>query len=148
LLRQNWRGAWLQDLAHTQLEMFAVEQRGEASGPPLFFTANAVQNIGFALHELATNASKHAAFSAANGRVVVRWSGPTNNRILIQWSEHDGPTIDSPLRQGFGHQVLTDLVPKALQGQAKLDFCPEGLRWQLTIPASHTSSTIRTEAFS
>jgi two-component sensor histidine kinase len=35
--------------------------------PELFLSSDAVQNIGFALHELATNASKHGALAAPVG---------------------------------------------------------------------------------
>ena len=68
LLRQNWQGAWMSDLVHAHLELFAAEGRARVSGPPIFLAAKAVQNIGFALHELATNASKHGAL-VNDGRV-------------------------------------------------------------------------------
>jgi two-component sensor histidine kinase len=151
LLRQNWQGAWLGDLVSAHLDMFGAGQRVDSGGPAIFLNGNAVQNIGFALHELATNASKHGALSAADGRVVVRWSGPdADSRILIRWSEHDGPTVRSSLRQGFGHLVLTQLVARSLQGEAKLDFASHGVCWQLDIPASHALSTpiARTEMLS
>lgn len=138
LLGQNWQGAWLSDLVRAHVDLFAAGQRIEANGPPLFLNGNAVQNIGFALHELATNASKHGALSSAGGRVAVHWSGPgSDNRIRLVWSEHDGPTVHSPLRKGFGHLVLTQLVARALQGETKLEFGSAGLIWELDIPASH-----------
>jgi two-component sensor histidine kinase len=118
--------------------MFGAATRTQIEGPALFLNANAVQSIGFALHELATNASKHGALSASRGSVLVSWSGPEpDDRIHLEWIEGDGPAVQSPLRQGFGYLVLTELVAQSLQGTAKLDFAPSGIQWRLDIPASH-----------
>jgi two-component sensor histidine kinase len=138
MVRQNWEGAWISDLVRAHLDLFAAAKRAQASGPPIFIDAHAAQNIGFALHELATNASKHGALCTPGGRIAIRWSGPgAEDRIHLEWAEHDGPTTHSPLRQGFGHMVLTQLVAQALQGACKLDFLPSGVRWQLDFPGSY-----------
>ena len=94
MLRQNWQGAWLEDLVRAHLELFAAGARARVSGPPIFLDANAVQNVGFALHELATNASKHGALSVPNGRVVVTWSEPD-----------DGARIRLNGRKSMGQQL-------------------------------------------
>jgi two-component sensor histidine kinase len=139
MVRQNWQGAWLSDLVSAHLDMFGAGPRAHIEGPPLFLSANAVQNIGFALHELATNASKHGALTHPQGRVLVHWSGPEpDGRIRLEWVEQDGPVVQSPQRQGFGYLVITELVPQALQGTAKLDFSPNGIRWHLDIPGTHS----------
>jgi hypothetical protein len=65
LLRQAWQGAWMSDLVHAHLDLFGAGTHVQASGPPIFFSAQAVQNIGFGLHELATNASETR--SSVNG---------------------------------------------------------------------------------
>jgi two-component sensor histidine kinase len=141
MLRQNWQGAWMGDLVEAQLDLFAAGERAQVSGPPIFLNANAVQNIGFALHELATNASKHGALSVPDGRVVVTWSEPGDDgRIRLEWAERDGPTVASPLRQGFGNLVLTRLVAQALQGVSKIQFCPEGVRWELKFSTNHVTN--------
>ena len=137
MLRQSWQGAWLGDLVRAHLELFATEKRVQIEGPPIFLDAHAVQNIGIALHELATNASKHGALSSAGGRVIVTWRGPDEQgRIRLEWLERAGPIVHSPLRQGFGHLVLTEIVAHALQGTAKLEFSPDGVHWQLDMPGS------------
>jgi two-component sensor histidine kinase len=148
MLQQNWQGAWLTDLVRAQLELFAAGNRAEITGPPIFLNANAVQNIGFALHELATNASKHGALSAPQGRVSVTWSGPTpDGRIHLKWTEQGGPPVHPPERKGFGHLVITELVAQALQGTSNLEFRAEGVHWSLDIPATHAlSATTTTEA--
>jgi two-component sensor histidine kinase len=138
LVRQNWQGASMKDLVVAQLDLFGVESRATVEGPQLLLDATAVQNIGFALHELATNASKHGALSSPNGSVSVKWSGPeSDGRIKLDWIEMDGPTVSHPLKRGFGHRVVTELVPAALQGSASLIFTPSGIRWHLDIPATY-----------
>jgi two-component sensor histidine kinase len=138
MVQQNWRGAWLGDLARAQLELFAAGNSTQIEGPPLFLNANAVQNIGFAMHELATNASKHGALSSPQGRVSVTWSGPTpDGRIHLEWTERGGPSVLPPDRKGFGHLVITELVAQALQGSSKLEFRREGVQWTLDIPATY-----------
>jgi two-component sensor histidine kinase len=139
MVRQNWQGAWLSDLVRAHLDLFGAGPRAHIEGPPLFLSANAVQNIGFALHELATNASKHGALTNPQGRVLVNWRGPeADGRIRLEWIEQDGPVVQSPQRKGFGYLVITELVPQALQGTAKLDFSPNGIRWHLDIPGTHS----------
>jgi two-component sensor histidine kinase len=138
MVRQNWQGAWLSDLVRAHLDLFGVGARAHTDGPALFLSANAVQNIGFALHELATNATKHGALTSPRGRVLVNWRGPdADNRIHLEWIERDGPSVASPKRQGFGHLIITELVAQALQGAAKLGFNQDGVHWHLDIPGTH-----------
>ena len=137
LVRQNWKGARLSELAHAHLDLFASPDRAGISGPELFLDSTAVQNIGFALHELATNASKHGALSTAKGRVSVAWSRPDAGHIRLVWTEEGGHPVMMPHQKGFGHRVIMELVPQALQGSAELEFTPDGLRWSLEFPAHH-----------
>src|SRR5262249_52818342 len=126
MLRQNWRGAWLADLVRAHIELFGVDGCVQIDGPRLFLTANAVQNIGFALHEMATTATKHGALSVPDGHVLVRWRQiEPDGRLHVDWIESGGPPVQPPQRRGFGHLVLTELVPSTLQGKAGLDFLPE-----------------------
>jgi two-component sensor histidine kinase len=137
LVRQNWQGARLSELVRAQLELFAVGDRAEISGPELLLHSTAVQNLGFALHELATNATKHGALSQPNGRIRVTWRGPAEGLIHFDWLERDGPAVAAPLHQGFGYRVMMKLVPQALQGSAQLHVSATGLNWHFEFPASH-----------
>lgn len=138
MVRQNWQGAWLGDLVKAHLDLFGAGSRALIEGPPLFLNANAVQNIGFALHELATNASKYGAIKSPEGRVLVTWRGPEEDgRIRMDWVERDGPLVQTPKRQGFGFLIMTDLVGQAVRGTATLEFSPDGVHWHLEFPASH-----------
>jgi two-component sensor histidine kinase len=135
MVRQNWQGAWLGDLVQAHLDLFGAASRADIEGPRLFLNANAVQNVGFALHELATNASKHGVLLGA-GRILVAWRH-CGDRVVLEWTEHGGPPAQIPDRQGFGYLVLTQLVPQALQGAARLEFASQGCEWRLDFPAHH-----------
>ena len=136
MLRQNWQGAWLEDLVRAHLNLFGAIPRADISGSALFLEANAVQNIGFALHELATNATKHGALHTPEGRVSVTWHC-ADGRVHLEWKETGGQEPKQPDHKGFGSLVLTDLVPQSLQGSGTLEFASEGCRWTLDFPATH-----------
>jgi two-component sensor histidine kinase len=140
MVQQNWQGAWLRDLVSTHLNLFGAGSRTQLDGPALFLSAHAVQNIGFALNELATNASKHGSLTSPQGRVLVSWSRVEGERIRLEWVERDGPAVQSPAHRGFGFLVITELVAQALHGDAKVDFYPEGIQWQLEFPSSHVAT--------
>jgi two-component sensor histidine kinase len=137
LLQQDWRGAWLQELVRAHLDLFGAHGGVQIEGPDIFLDATAVQNVGFALHELATNASKHGALSVSEGRVSIGWTAPGQGSVHLTWVEEGGTKPLGPMRQGFGHRVITELVPRALQGSSRLEFTADGLRWQLEIPDHH-----------
>jgi two-component sensor histidine kinase len=146
MVRQNWQGAWLRDLVQAHLDLFGAGPRAHIEGPPLFLSANAAQNIGFALHELATNASKYGALAGPEGRISVSWHGPgTDDRVLLEWVERGGPPVQTPRRTGFGHLVITQLVAQGLQGTASLDFTSDGVRWHLDVPATYALTSAPTE---
>jgi two-component sensor histidine kinase len=96
----------------------------------------AAQNLGLALHELATNAAKYGALSDEVGRVEIRWD-LDDGRFKISWQELDGPAVSAPSREGFGQKVVTRIVTLALEGKVDLRFEPSGLVWRLDIPDRH-----------
>lgn len=141
LVMQNWKGALLADLLRDQLGVFTTADSTaiSLSGPDVFLNPQATESIGLALHELATNAVKHGSLSVPRGKVAVSWaieppSGDAPERLRLTWIERGGPAVVAPSRKGFGHVVFDRIVARALDGELKMDFEPEGLTWQLTIP--------------
>jgi PAS domain S-box-containing protein len=140
LVKRDWHGVVLEDLVRTQLEPF-VESAGERlalHGPTLLLMPQAAQDLGMALHELATNASKYGALSAPTGKIEIGWTvdGGTAKaeRFVMTWRESGGPMVSPPLRTGFGSTVITRTLTTTLKGQAELEYRAEGLAWQLTAP--------------
>lgn len=138
LVRDNWFGTPLLDLIAEQMKPFGgIEQaRVDADGPPVTLNAAAVQHLGLALHELATNASKYGALSSDAGCVTIRWTlDEETRRIRMHWHESGGPAVTAPGRQGFGSIVIEQIVPRALKGKGRMEYPPEGVRWFFEFPA-------------
>ncbi len=129
----------LHGLIAAHLDSFGVRDRLQMEGPDVQLSAQAAQYLGMAFHELATNATKHGAFSEPQGRVSVSWSldGAAGEQVLtLRWQETGGPKIDGRPSPGFGTKVLEQLTPSALRGEACLDHKETGFVWQLKAPQS------------
>ncbi|HEX5999767.1 MAG TPA: sensor histidine kinase, partial [Hyphomicrobiaceae bacterium] len=128
-------------VVRTQLEPFGIGERCHISGAPVMLAPNAVQYIGMAIYELATNSVKYGALGAADGKVIISWSrlpaDETNGteEFQFEWREEDGPGVQPTSSGGFGRKVLEQLVSLALEGRATLIFHPAGVRWTLFAPA-------------
>jgi two-component sensor histidine kinase len=97
------------------------------------------ESLGFALHELATNAMKFGALSHPDGSVRVSWrvDGPDGGKILhLEWEERCGAGADiaRPTHRGFGLEFLEQSLPYDLDATIDLDFAPQGLRVTLDVP--------------
>ena len=88
-----------------------------------------------ALHELATNAAKHGALSTRAGRVSVRWCQPLNgsarDRLVIEWQESGGPSVETPSKSGYGTKVIADLSRYELGATVDLAFASYGVQCRL-----------------
>lgn len=140
LVQENWEGVQLAELVQSQLAPFLDEtnQRLIMQGEQLRLHPEAAHNLGLALHELATNASKYGALSNPSGQIEVTWAltadanGPP--KFSITWTETGGPAPGIAKRKGFGRQVIERLVPAALNGEATLTLEKPGLVWRLEVP--------------
>jgi two-component sensor histidine kinase len=141
LVGEDWAGASLRKLVRALLAPFIDDARRaiDISGPDVFVTTTAAQNLGLALHELATNAAKYGALSTPAGRVGVTWSldvGDAQARSLrIVWAEHGGPRVTPPKAKGFGHVVVERVVAQALNAAVDYDFREDGVVWAISVPS-------------
>jgi two-component system CheB/CheR fusion protein len=124
-----------------QLAPFGLLDQVQISvkGPPLALGSVAARNIGLALHELASNASKYGALSVPEGEVAVQWEltgGGDRQRFRMSWCESGGPIVTEPPRRGFGRQVIQRIPAQALAGKVTHEFVPAGVRWTLDVPAA------------
>lgn len=138
LVSEDWGGASMTDLFRSQLGHFAefIGTRIKLDGPDLRLAPEAAQNLGLALHELATNSAKYGALSTADGLIFVQWHviDQGMRRLHLQWRERDGPAIPHVRKKGFGHAVIERLVPRSLGGTGEVKLPPEGLVWTLCAP--------------
>lgn len=105
LVRSQWKGVKLTDLVTSQLAHYQhlIGGRIRISGLPVRISASAAQNLGMALHELATNAAKYGALSGDAGDVSIDWGvTPAGDTFTITWTESGGPPVDRARSQGAG----------------------------------------------
>jgi two-component sensor histidine kinase len=141
LIGNDWHGACIDDLVRSELATFGALDGVQIAvdGPPLGLNPEAARNIGLALHELATNATKYGALSVPEGAVAVHWElaeGAEGPRFHMTWRESGGPAVTEPVRQGFGLQVIQRLPAQALAGTVTHQFSPDGVTWALDAPAA------------
>ena len=142
LVDDDGRGASIGDLVRSQLEPFGEVDgvRIAATGRVVLLNPEAAQNIGLALHELATNATKYGALSVPEGVVTVNWElgpGDVGPRCFsLIWRERNGPKVMPPTRRGFGHVILQRMTGKMLQGKVNHEFEACGVSWTLEVPSA------------
>ncbi len=146
LVNQNWRGVDVAELVRAQLRPFVDEasDRVTITGPRLLLSPAAAQSIGMAIHELATNATKHGSLSVPTGTVSINWELRRKQDDILPslkmvWKEQGGPPVVPPERSGFGFVVFERMAKQALNAEITLEFPPEGLIW--TMEAGFASLT-------
>jgi two-component sensor histidine kinase len=141
MVRNQWRGANLDDLVRSQLAHFKdlIGTRIAHQGPRLFISASAAQPIGMALHELATNAGKYGALADGDGRVEIEWNVEQADSgaqlFVMSWRELGVHSVAAPSNRGFGSTVICEMVELSLDAKVDLNFPATGLFWRLRCPA-------------
>jgi PAS domain S-box-containing protein len=131
----RWIGAELSTIAEQELAPYsgAGEKRLRIGGPPMVLEPNSAQSIAMTLHELATNAAKYGALSAAGGAIDLDWSRAADGTLTLRWTESGGPAVQPPQRQGFGGRIIR-LMMMQLRGDARFDWRSEGLVCEIVLP--------------
>ncbi|RWK85663.1 MAG: PAS domain S-box protein [Mesorhizobium sp.] len=143
LVLNDWRGAGMADLVREHLRPFGHEERISPCGPDVTLRLNAVQNIGMALHELGTNATKYGALAGDAGTVRMDWRvapAPEGGDFELVWEEHfsePAAAADAKPHKGFGSVVLQRVVPTSLSGSASMERLPGLVRWTLSAPLAN-----------
>jgi len=142
LSRENWRSAGLLEVIHDALDPFGgLDERSgriQITGENIRFAPKAALALGIAFNELATNALKYGAFSNEYGSIRIEWTvepSPTGRRLVLIWTEKDGPVVAPPSRKGFGSHVIERGLAHELDGSVQLDYLPEGVVCTMNIPA-------------
>jgi two-component sensor histidine kinase len=141
LVQESWHGALLSDLVRSQLGHYLDRENSQISvdGPGVFLKPEAAQNIGLALHELATNAAKYGALSVPSGHVSITWGWAQDsspNAAEIIWVESGGPAVSPPEQRGFGSVVIERNLAKTLDANVHLSFEPNGIQCRIVVPGN------------
>jgi two-component sensor histidine kinase/DNA-binding response OmpR family regulator len=131
LSQSGWQGADLQEIAHDQLP--AHETSGIIlSGPPVRLEPHVALHVALVMHELGTNSVKYGALSRAEGVVYLSWA-LSDNQLRLDWRERGGPPVKSPLKRGFGTNLI-ERTAKGEGGTSHMIVEADGLRWEITLP--------------
>ena len=139
LTRNDWKGASLTDIVAGELRALDAPGSVSVQGPDIILPPRMSLSLSMALHELATNAMKHGALSAAGGRVEVHWEverdlgTPYPTGINISWIERGGPPVRPPAHEGFGSRLLR-VTSAELKGNLDVNWGSNGLGWRLSFP--------------
>lgn len=139
LLKSQWQRAELRSLVEETVEAYRVDgsDRVEVEGDPVFVTPRQGLGLALVLHELGTNAAKYGALSRPEGRLRVSWrveDGADGRRVRLDWRERDGPAVRPPGHRSFGSRLIERACSYELEGGARLDFAPDGLRCSIDFP--------------
>jgi PAS domain S-box-containing protein len=134
----GWKSTSLSELLNTLLAAFL--DRISFNGPNVFLEPDPTFGLSMAVHELATNASKHGSLSVGSGRVELSWSVTRTEQgltLVLDWKESRGPAPRRSRRQGFGSRLISMVIERQLNGQVEQSFAADGLRARLTVPLTH-----------
>ena len=138
LAETGWTEARLRDVIHTELAPHAADDGSNLTlnGPPVMLKPQAALFLALVVHELATNAAKYGALSVPGGRIDVTWkiAGDPPPHLELTWAEYGGPTIDGPLKPGFGTELIERGLRFELGGEAKLEAVDGRLQCHMIIP--------------
>jgi two-component sensor histidine kinase len=139
LTAAGWKGVSLEGLARRSLQIHVGDddERLRLSLEDLPLQAEAAQNLGLVLHELATNAVKHGAWSVPGGRVEITGGlvpGARSRALELVWRETGGPPTRPPEHRGFGTTLLDRAVRGRHRGEIQLDWQETGLVCRIVLP--------------
>jgi len=108
-------------------------------GPDVLLAPNDALSLGLAIHELATNARKYGALSAAGGKVSVSWHLVGGTEACVEWCEAGGPKVPEMRNAGFGTELIDKVIAREFDRNVELTFDPDGVRCSLVIPVRRRS---------
>ena len=125
------RTALLGDLLSVLLapydDMGAFNGRIRVSVPRMVVGEKAATTLALIVHELATNALKHGALSAAAGLLDVSCTDHADE-VVIVWTERGGPPVFAPTEPcGFGSKLMARTMAGQFAGSIATEWSKQGV---------------------
>ncbi len=141
---REWSGISLVDLITRQVEPYAIYDAAQMVlvGEDIVLPPDHALGLGIALHELATNAAKHGAFSVASGQVRVSWEiepGLDGSRVIIHWMESGGPSVVARETRGLGERLIERSLDKVISSSVRLSYPESGMEAIISMPIKDSS---------
>ena len=112
----------------------ADQRRVQFLGDDAEIDDGAATPLALLFHELATNAAKYGALSAAGGTVILTGQAG-DQRYHLDWKERGGPGINyTGEAPGFGSRVIQLSVEGQLHGRLERFWESDGLRIEIDLP--------------
>ncbi|WP_233564657.1 CheR family methyltransferase [Achromobacter sp. K91] len=124
-------------LIRLELDAIGHLERVCVEGESVLITPDCAQTLALALHELGTNAVKHGALGAENGKLTVRWRQEHQllaESLVIEWIESGLPNPPDSTRSGYGRELIEKALRFTLRAKVQLDFTDDGLKCRIEIP--------------
>jgi two-component sensor histidine kinase len=137
LMQTNWKGADLNSIIDAVAGPFGIS-RFQLAGPAVWLAPNPAVRFGLAIHELATNASKHGALTKGDGHIEIGWATNTKavSALDFSWIEIGGPEVRTPNQTEPGSILVRSLLAPDAEGEVHLDYLPGGLQFRVRISLS------------
>ncbi|WP_431299911.1 HWE histidine kinase domain-containing protein [Tabrizicola sp. BL-A-41-H6] len=133
----QWKGATVGRIVADEVASIADARQLVIDGDPdVLLPPKQAADLALALHELATNATKHGAWSVPEGKITLAWSSAASaeGRLLrVRWQESGGPPIlAAPSRKGFGTSLLHGLFGS--HDGVTLEYATDGFSCDMSVP--------------
>ena len=99
-------------------------------GPDIALPAREAELLSMAFHELATNAVKHGALFAKDGRIYITLlikHAENGEHVLVRWRETGAAIEQPPIRRGFGSELLEKSILDLPAGRFDRTFHADGI---------------------
>ncbi len=129
------RGCDLKELLLAELGPYG-HVRFILNGEPVYLPGKLAVSLALIVHELATNAAKHGAFSSSTGYLQLSWT-VSDGKLSIVWDETGGPAVQPPKQLGFGSKLIASAL-KPFGGETNIMYLTTGIycTMKCKIPAS------------
>ena len=142
LSQSRWESVSIDRLLREELDHYADGHRAVSlDGADLQLTPKSALSLSLAVHELATNAAKYGAFTAAGGHVAVDWRRAIDGSVELSWTETGGPLVEQPTRRGFGSTLIERALAMETGGHAIVRYLRTGVVCDIFLPASSVSDS-------
>jgi two-component sensor histidine kinase len=131
------------ELVALELRALGADPDGDrviVEGPEVPLPSRSVQILALGLHELATNARKHGALGAPDGRLSVTWQVKRvdgKRRLALRWAEDGIASRQASYRDvnriGLGRTLIEKSIPYQLDAETRLEIHADSVRGDVTI---------------
>lgn len=134
LADRGWQGIDLRSIINGELTPSAkASNKVTLTGEIVWVDPSFVQSIALLFNELISNAERHGALSAQDGRLMVSWTVSAND-IDIRWRETGMKNLCQPAKTGFGISVIERIIRQQLNQKIIREWTTDGVNYDFTLP--------------